>query len=126
MKAVAASEDVAFIDRVLESWAAWARTSGMPSCSRPGSQYSTGHDSLPSVLMLSDDQFSAVDRAVARLRNDRSLIIEIQYRRPENEPKRRKATLCGISLREYESLLLAAQLDVLDALQPDVYGWQTL
>lgn len=126
MSAVATSEDVAFTDRLLESWAAWARNAGMPLCSHSSLRYSTGRDSLLSVLKLSDDQFGRVDRAVARLAQDARAIINVHYCRSENEPKRRKAQMCNLTLREYETLLTQAQADVFEALVPDVYGWQVL
>lgn len=121
---VATTDDVAFIDRVLESWAAWARNSGMPICSSSSLAYSSGRDSLLSVLPLSDDNFGRVDQAVARLHVDSRAIVHVHYCRHESESKRRKAELCGLSVRHYDSTLTQAQLDVFEALQPDVYGWQ--
>jgi hypothetical protein len=121
---VAASDDIAMIDRVLASWAAWARDAGMPLCSHSSLRYSSGRDSLPSTLRLSDDKFARVDRAVAHLHTDSRAIIHVHYCRHENESKRRKAERCSMSLRHYQSALTQAQLDVLESLQPDVYAWQ--
>lgn len=121
---VAASEDIAFVDRVLESWAAWARNAGLPACSHSSLRYTSGRDSLPAVLRLSDEKFARVDRAVAHLHADSRAIIHVHYCRHESESKVRKAELCGMSLRHYKSALAQAQLDVFESLVPDVYTWQ--
>ncbi len=121
---VAESEDIAFMDRVLESWAAWARNCGVPLCSHSSLRYSSGRDSLPSVLRLSDEKFARVDRAVAHLHRDSKAIIHVHYCRHESETKARKAELCNMSVRHYKSALAQAQADVFDSLVPDVYTWQ--
>lgn len=126
MTQVATSEDVAFMDRVLESWAAWARNSGMPLCSHSSLRYSTGRDSMLSVLPLSDEQFTRVDRAVAKLGEHYRAIIHVHYCRGDSESKRRKAQLCNMTLHTYEGFLTQAQADVFEALLPDVYGWTLL
>lgn len=120
---VAASEDIAFMDRVLESWAAWARNNGMPLCSHTSLRYSSGRDSLPAVIKLSDDKFARVDRAVAHLHATSRAIIHVHYCRHESESKCKKAERCGMSLRHYKSTLAQAQLDVFDSLVPDIYDW---
>lgn len=121
---VAASEDIAFIDRVLESWAAWARNAGMPVYSHTSLRYSSGRDSLPSVLRLSDEKFARVDRAVAHLHADSRAIIHVHYCRHENESKVKKAERCSMSLRHYKAALAQAQLDVFESLVPDIYSWE--
>lgn len=127
MNAVAAtSEDLGFIDRVLESWSAWARDSGLPHVSHTSARYSTGHESLRSYLMLDDRQFGRVDRAVARLGAGMRAIIQVHYRRDENESKRQKARLCDLTLRAYEGRLAQAQAELHYELRPDVYDWQAL
>lgn len=120
---IAASEDIAYIDRVLESWASWARDAGMPVCSHTSLRYSSGRDSLPSVLALSDDKFARVDRAVAHLHQSSRAIIHVHYCRHESETKSKKAERCNMSLRHYKSALAQAQLEVFDSLAPDVYSW---
>lgn len=123
MTEVAASDDIALVDRVLESWAAWARDAGLPSCSHSSMRYSSGRDVMPHVLPLSDEKFARVDRAVAQLHVDSRAIVHVQYCRHESESKSKKAERCGISLRHYKAALLQAQLDVFDAIVPDVYDW---
>lgn len=123
---VAASDDLAFVDRVLESWAAWSRNAGLPLVSHPSARYSTGHDRLRSVLMLTDAEFGKVDRVVAKLDTPAKAIVWLNYCRDEGETKRRKAERAGITVRMYDASLLAAQLEVHTGLRPDVYNWQTL
>lgn len=120
---IAATEDVALIDRVLESWADWAKNAGLPLCSHPSLQYASARESHSVVLPLSDDNFARVDRAVAHLHTDSRAIIHVQYCRRENESRGKKAEACGMSLRHYKAALAQAQLEVLEALQPDIYDW---
>lgn len=116
-----------FVDRLLASWAAWARATSMPTVSRPSLTYSSGRDTHACVLNLPDDDFGKVDSAVAKLTVERRVVVWIHYYcRSEYESKRRKATLCGMSLRAYEALLREAQLDVLATLGVEVEGWQAL
>lgn len=111
------------MDRVLESWAAWARDAGLPQCSHTSMRYSSGRDVLPHVLPLSDDKFARVDRAVAQLHMESRAIIHVHYCRHDCESISRKAERCGKSLRHYRAALAQAQLDVFEALVPDVCGW---
>jgi hypothetical protein len=113
---VAASEDIAFVDRLLESWAAWARNAGLPRCASPSIKYSSGRDCLPHVLAMSDDSFAVVDRAVAQLSAERKHVVRVHYCREEHESRQRKAMMCGITMRQYNARLRDAQLDVYDSL----------
>src|SRR5262245_29684903 len=116
---VAATDELAFVDRVLESWAMWARDAGMPVCSHSSLRFSNGRDSLPATLQLGDERFARVDRAVAHLHPNARAIIHVHYCRAENESKRKKAERCGMSMRHYQASLQQAQLDVFESLQPD-------
>lgn len=120
---IAATEELALIDRVLDSWAVWARNSGLPLCSHSSLRYTAGRNHHSEVLPLSDDKFGLVDRAVARLHIDARAIIHVHYCRRENESASKKAEACGVSLRHYRAALTQAQLDVLESLQPDIYCW---
>lgn len=119
---VATSEDIAFIDRILESWAAWARQDGCPRCSHPISYASAR--SVSHVLRLGDESFSVVDSAVAKLTLERRNVIKIHYCRPEHETRGRKAQVCGISITGYNRLVRNAQLDVYEALVARVDSWR--
>ena len=119
-----ASEDVAFVDRLLESWAAWSRNAGLPLISHCSARYSTGHDKLRCVLRLDDGKFARVDAVVAKLEKSKRAVIWLHYCRDENESKSRKAAIAGMTTRAYSAALHDAQLDVHDGLRPDVYDWQ--
>ena len=121
---VAASDDIAFVDRVLESWASWARNSGLPRCSSPSIKYSSGRETLPHILAMSDDSFAVVDRAVARLITERRAVLHVHYMRSEFESRQRKAKHCGLTLRQYTNLVRDAQLDVYEQLAANVAAWQ--
>jgi DNA-directed RNA polymerase specialized sigma24 family protein len=120
---VASSDEILFVDRLLAGWASWARRVQMPLVSQPSLTYSSGRDGHAVVLNLPDDEFDKVDKAIARLVPERRTIIVMHYCRSDYESKRRKATMCGMTLREYEAVLRNAQLDVVEQLGDDVYSW---
>lgn len=125
-EAAATSDELAFIDRLLDSWAMWAHSDSHGRYSKPSLRYSTGIDVMPSVLNLSDEQFGRIDHAVAQLPPQPRNVIAVHYFRTLSESKKRKAAILGMSLGRYERLLHHAQLDVLNQLVPDVYQWQGL
>lgn len=126
MSVIATSEDFAFVDRLLASWASWGRAFGIPRCSQPSIRYSSGRDSMPHTLSLSDDEFSAVDKAVAGLHPDFRAVLLLHYCQHPGATRTRKAAMQGISLRYYNVLLHQAQLDVIQALGAMLYELQSL
>jgi len=126
MTEAATSDELAFVDRLLDSWATWAHSDSHGRYAKPSAAYSTGPEALPCVLPLSDQQFEQVDHAVARLPVHLKNLIAVNYFRALTETRKRKAMLLGMSVGRYTRYLQQAQAEVLAQLPGDVYTWQGL
>lgn len=118
-------DDLHFMDRVLEAWAEWSRGGLTVGKVDSVALYKSEDDgSARGCIQLSDDQFTEVDRVIAKSGSDCRRIIEVHYRWSRNAPmKARYHELC-INRHDYASVLASAMTHVFNALMPAIGAWR--
>lgn len=121
------TQEMKFVDRVLEGWGQWSRSTGIDQ--RPVSHGQMWRiqciiEEATHVLQLLDDDFILVDQTVAQLPwRLKHIVFEEYVGRGSWEEKRRRT---GFKKFEYRNQLLAAQWSFYSLIQQQIDRWKSV
>jgi len=115
--------EVQFIDRMLVSWSRWVRSDLARLTVRSVALYASPvESSARRDLDCDDDQFTSLDRQVARLPVVLGKVIFTEYMRYGSSAT--KAGMCRMNRHTYRQTLQASQWVLYSGLLPDVESWR--
>lgn len=118
------SDDTRYMDRAIEAWCWWQHGVGPQEPVSMGKllRISDGDSESVHLLELTDDQFTLVDKAIARLDAYGRRLIEIEYN--WGGSKRQKATHLGLTRDEYNARVASMLAGIYFDLMPAIETWR--
>jgi DNA-directed RNA polymerase specialized sigma24 family protein len=116
------SQEVSFMDHAVESWVWWSYGVGpqepisFARLVKMKSESVSGH-----LLKLTEEQYMALDSAIAKLPKRMQRVIEIEYR--EGGTGEQKAHRLGLTRREFRGRVEAMLSTLYGELLPDIQFW---